>query len=171
MSLNASPKGTAAHILFLIWANHSCIPNNGCKGDYLVGKFVENCKEWYECWPQYVSRKAPPLNQKIELFVLLQIYIRPCLVVCLAVHCSNGKVVDCYNNHWIVTARFYWKFPCQDVALIGSVRLTVPSEKISKERNTEAWFDFVQGESSGVARFYEQIVLFFFRKIDFWVVL
>ncbi|KAK2559791.1 Mdm2-binding protein, partial [Acropora cervicornis] len=35
-----------------------------------------------------------------------------------------------------------------DVALLGSVRLTVPSENISKERNTEAWFDFVQGESS-----------------------
>ena len=46
--------------------------------------------------------------------------------------------------------------------MLGSVRLTVPSEKISKERNTEAWFDFVQGESSGVARFYERIVLFFF---------
>ncbi|XP_044175150.1 mdm2-binding protein-like isoform X2 [Acropora millepora] len=36
----------------------------------------------------------------------------------------------------------------EDVALLGSVRLTVPSEKISQERNTEAWFDFVQGESS-----------------------
>lgn len=40
----------------------------------------------------------------------------------------------------------------KNIALIGSIKLTVSSAKISKEKNTEAWYKFVQGQScSGIS--------------------
>ena len=56
--------------------------------------------------------------------------------------------------------------------MIGSVKLTVSSAKISKEKNTEAWYKFVQGQScSGVTHFlYVTFSLPFFVKYQLFTV-